>query len=68
MEGLLLDQGLAPREHPSVLLLRVQGLDAQGQADFIRSVCLQCESALNDGAAVSDADTLAICRYCQSRA
>ncbi len=38
---------------PSVVLLRVRGLDAQGQADLIRSVCLQCETALSDGAAVS---------------
>jgi predicted nuclease of predicted toxin-antitoxin system len=38
---------------PSVVLLRVQGLDAQGQADLIRSVCLQCEAALSEGAAVS---------------
>lgn len=37
----------------SVVLLRVRGLDAQGQADLIRSVCLQCETALSDGAAVS---------------
>lgn len=38
---------------PSVVLLRVQGLDAQGQADLIRSVCLQCEAALSAGAAIS---------------
>jgi predicted nuclease of predicted toxin-antitoxin system len=38
---------------PSVVLLRVQGLDAQGQADLIRSVCVQCEDALSQGAAVS---------------
>ena len=38
---------------PSVVLLRVQGLDAQGQADLIRSVLIQCEKALSDGAAVS---------------
>ena len=38
---------------PSVVLLRVQGLDAQAQADLIRSVCLQCENALSEGAAVS---------------
>jgi predicted nuclease of predicted toxin-antitoxin system len=38
---------------PSVVLLRVQGLDAQGQADLIRSVCLHCETALSSGAAVS---------------
>ncbi len=38
---------------PSVVLLRVQGLDAQGQADLIRSVVAQCEEALIEGAAVS---------------
>ncbi len=38
---------------PSVVLLRAQGLDAQGQADLIRSVCLQCETVLAEGAAIS---------------
>jgi predicted nuclease of predicted toxin-antitoxin system len=38
---------------PSVIFLRVEGLDATGQADLIRSVCLQCETALSEGAAVS---------------
>ncbi|MCX6631236.1 MAG: DUF5615 family PIN-like protein [Candidatus Solibacter sp.] len=38
---------------PSVVLLRVQGLDAKGQADLIRSVYLQCETALSEGAAIS---------------
>jgi predicted nuclease of predicted toxin-antitoxin system len=38
---------------PSVVLLRVQGLDANGQADLIAAVCRQCESALAEGAAVS---------------
>jgi len=38
---------------PSVVLLRVQGLDAKGQADLIRSIYLQCEAALAEGAAVS---------------
>lgn len=38
---------------PSVVLLRVQGLDARGQANLIRSVCVQCETALKEGAAVS---------------
>lgn len=41
------------RGRPSVVLLRVQGLDAQGQADLIRAVCVQCEDALSEGAAVS---------------
>ena len=44
---------IARHGHPSVMLLRVQGLDAKGQADLIRSVCAQCETALNEGAAVS---------------
>jgi predicted nuclease of predicted toxin-antitoxin system len=38
---------------PSVMLLRVQGLDATGQAALIRSVFLQCEAALSEGAAIS---------------
>lgn len=38
---------------PSVVLLRVQSLDPQGQADLIRSVCVQCENALSEGAAIS---------------
>ena len=37
----------------SVLLLRVQGLDAMGRAALIRSVYLQCEGALSEGAAIS---------------
>jgi predicted nuclease of predicted toxin-antitoxin system len=41
------------RGHPSVVLLRVQGLHAKGQADLIRTVCLQCEVALSEGAAIS---------------
>jgi predicted nuclease of predicted toxin-antitoxin system len=44
----------AGHRRPSVVLLRVQGLlGAQGQADLIQSVCLQCENALSEGAAVS---------------
>ena len=38
---------------PSAVLLRVQGLDARGQADLIRAVYVQCEDALSEGAAVS---------------
>src|SRR6202051_2576949 len=38
---------------PSVVLLRVQGLDAQGQADLIRSIYNQCENELSEGAVVS---------------
>ena len=37
---------------PSVML-RVQGLDAMGQAELIRSVYLQCKTALSEGAAIS---------------
>ena len=49
--------------HPSVVLLRVQGLDARGQADLIRSVCIQCDSALAEGAAVSaDGETIRVRR------
>ena len=46
---------LAEASHgcPSVVLLRVQGLAAQGQADLIRSVWVQCADALSKGAAVS---------------
>jgi predicted nuclease of predicted toxin-antitoxin system len=38
---------------PSVVLLRAQGLDARGQAALIRSVLVQCDEALSEGAAVS---------------
>lgn len=44
---------LTGQGRPSVILLRVEGLDAQGQAELIRSVCVQCEEALTKGAAVS---------------
>jgi predicted nuclease of predicted toxin-antitoxin system len=46
---------LAETSHgrPSVVLLRVQGLDAVSQADLIQLVCLQCADALSAGAAVS---------------
>jgi len=44
---------LAGQGSPSVVLLRVQGLDAQLQADLIRTVVLQCENALSEGAAVT---------------
>jgi predicted nuclease of predicted toxin-antitoxin system len=48
---------------PSVVLLRVQGLDAQAQAELIQSVCLQCENALSEGAAVSaDRETIRVRR------
>ena len=38
---------------PSVILLRVQGLAAEGQAQLIRSVYEVCEEAIAEGAAVS---------------
>ena len=38
---------------PSVVLLRVQGLSAEGQAELIRLVCVQCADALAGGAAIS---------------
>jgi predicted nuclease of predicted toxin-antitoxin system len=44
---------IARQGHPSVILLRIEGLDAQEQADLIRSVCIQCDAALSEGAAVS---------------
>jgi predicted nuclease of predicted toxin-antitoxin system len=54
---------LAGHGRPSVVLLRVQGLNAQGQADLIRSVSVQCEDALSEGAAVSaDRETIRIRR------
>jgi len=44
---------LTGQGRPSVVLLRTQGLNAQGQADLIRSVLAQCEDALAEGAAIS---------------
>jgi predicted nuclease of predicted toxin-antitoxin system len=44
---------LTGQGRPSVVFLRVQGLDAQGQADLIRSVYITCEYILAEGAAVS---------------
>jgi predicted nuclease of predicted toxin-antitoxin system len=38
---------------PSVVLLRVQGLAAEGQAQLIRSVYEVCADAVDEGAAVS---------------
>lgn len=38
---------------PSVVLLRTENLNAQGQADLILAIYLQCEEALVKGAAVS---------------
>lgn len=47
---------IAGQGQPSVILLRVEGLDAEEQAELIASICCQCESALIEGAAIS-ADT-----------
>ena len=44
---------VAGQGSPSVILLRVEGLAAQEQADMIGSICLQCEAALTQGAAIS---------------
>jgi len=44
---------------PSVILLRVEGLSAQGRADLIASICIQFEAALTQGAAIS-ADGLSV--------
>lgn len=44
---------VAGNGRPSVILLRTQGLDAQGQADLIRSVYVQCEQEISGGAAIS---------------
>ena len=38
---------------PSVIFLRIQRLDAEGQDNLIRTVYARCEDALRDGAAVS---------------
>ena len=46
-----------------MVLLLVQGLDAQGQAELIRVVYAQCEAALSKGAAVSaDGESIRIRR------
>lgn len=48
---------------PSVILLRVQGLDVSGQAALIRVVCDVCADALSAGAAVSaDRSTIRVRR------
>lgn len=38
---------------PSVVLFRVQRLDAEAQADLIRAIYLQCEAALSEGPGIS---------------
>jgi predicted nuclease of predicted toxin-antitoxin system len=48
---------------PSVVLLRVEGLDAAEQAALIRTICSQCEAALVEGAAISaDSRTIRVRR------
>jgi predicted nuclease of predicted toxin-antitoxin system len=48
---------------PSVVLLRVQGLDARSQAELIRAVFVLCEDALSEGAVVSaDSETVRVRR------
>ena len=44
---------VAGQGRPSVILLRVEGQNAEDQARFIASVCVQCEAALFEGAAIS---------------
>ena len=44
---------IARSGRPSVVLLRVQGLDGRGQAALIRLVWEHCADALAEGAAVS---------------
>jgi predicted nuclease of predicted toxin-antitoxin system len=44
---------ISSQGRPSVILIRAGGLDATAQAELIRTICLECESALAEGAAVS---------------
>ena len=44
---------IAGHGSPSVILLRVEGLSAEEQADLIATICLRCEVALTEGAAIS---------------
>ena len=54
---------IAGHGRPSVVLLRIQGVDAQGHADLIRLVYVRCEDALAEGAAVSaDRETIRVRR------
>jgi|ERR1017187_4846778 predicted nuclease of predicted toxin-antitoxin system len=54
---------LAGQGHPSVILLRIEGLSADAQADQIESICRPCQIALSEGAAISaDGITLRIRR------
>ena len=44
---------IARQGRPSVILLRVEGLNAEEQSRLIASICVQCEAALAEGAAIS---------------
>ncbi|HTU34763.1 MAG TPA: DUF5615 family PIN-like protein [Candidatus Acidoferrum sp.] len=44
---------MAAQSKPSVVLLRVEGLNAEQQADLIASICENCAAALAEGAAIS---------------
>jgi len=44
---------LAGQRSPSVILLRVEGLSAEEQADLIEYICRHCQAALAEGAAIS---------------
>jgi predicted nuclease of predicted toxin-antitoxin system len=54
---------LAGDGRPSVILLRVEGLNSEQQADLILSICAKCEVALTEGAAISaDGKTIRVRR------
>lgn len=54
---------LSRKDNPSVVLLRVEGLNAAEQAALIRTVCAQCEAALAEGTAISaDSKTIPLRR------
>ncbi|MBL8234276.1 MAG: DUF5615 family PIN-like protein [Bryobacterales bacterium] len=44
---------IAGQGSPSVILLRIEGLVAEEQADLIASICRRCDVLLVEGAAVS---------------
>ncbi|MCX6621396.1 MAG: DUF5615 family PIN-like protein [Acidobacteria bacterium] len=44
---------IAAEGRPSVILLRIEGLAGVDQADLIGSICLTCDAALCEGAAIS---------------
>jgi predicted nuclease of predicted toxin-antitoxin system len=54
---------VAGHGRPSVILVRVEGLSAEAQADLIESICVRCRSALDEGAAISaDGETVRVRR------